>query len=271
MRHRTVVPSLLVTALLLAGCDEGSGPLQVRENAFSWSETMPAGATLSVRSMSGDITVAVGTDDTARVSARIEWRKGDPDQSLRMSGSRQGTDALICAVWGDGSCSRGKYNAHLGKSSTDAKVFFTITVPAGVKLDLAEIDGDVTASATAPVKARTLNGDVLVVSSVGPVQGETLNGSVDIRMSSLVGTDSVIAKTLNGSVFVYLPDAVDATVDIGVTNGSVSTEFPHTVTGEGSRKHIRTVLGAGSHMVYARSMNGEVALRRLSTDGTSKP
>lgn len=270
MRRLTVVPSLLVAALLITGCGEEAGPLHVRENAFSWSEAMPAGATLSVRSMSGDMTVAVGMDDTARVTARIEWRKGDPDRSLRMSGSRQGTDALICAVWGDGSCSLGKYNAQLGKKSTDAKVFFTITVPAGVKLDLVDIDGDVTASASAPVKARTMNGDVLVVSSVGPVQGETLNGSVDIRMSSLVGTDSVIAKTLNGSVFVYLPDPVDATVDIGVTNGSVSTDFPYTVTGDVSRKHIRTVLGSGSRAVYARSMNGEVALRRLSTDGTSR-
>lgn len=270
MRRRTVVPSLLVLALFVAGCDDEAGPLQVRDNAFSWSEPMPAGATLSVRSMSGDIRVAVGTDDTARVTARIEWRKGNPVESLRMSGSRQGTDALICAVWGDGSCSRDKYNAQLGKKRTDAKVFFTITVPAGVQLDLVDIDGDVTASASAPVKARTLNGDVLVVSSVGPVQGETLNGSVDIRMSSLVGTDSVIAKTLNGDVFVYLPDPVDATVDIGVTNGSVSTDFAYPVTGGVSKKHIRTVLGAGSHPVYARSMNGEVALRRLATDGTSR-
>lgn len=271
MRHRPFAPSLLVAALLVAGCDEETGPLQVRENAFAWSAQIPVGATLSVRSMRGDIKVDVGTDDTARVTARIEWRRGNPDESLRMSGSRQGADALICAVWGDGSCSRGDYNAQLGKRSTDAKVFFTITVPAGVKLDLVDIDGDVTASASAPVRAQTMNGDVLVVSSVGPVQGETMNGSVDIRMSSLVGTDSVIAKTLNGSVFVYLPDPVDAAIDIGVTNGSVSTDFPYTSTGEASRKNIRAVLGAGSRAVYARSMNGEVSLRRLSSDGTSRP
>ena len=271
MRRHAFVPSLLVAALLTAGCDHEAGPLQVRENAFTWSDRVPAGATLAMRSMNGDIDVAVGTDDTVRVSARIEWRKGDPDKTLRLSGSRQGDDALICAVWGDGGCSREGYTAKFDGKGTDAKVFFKVTVPAGVKLDLQGINGNVTASASAPVKAHTMNGDVRVVTAVGPVDGQTLNGSVDIRMSSLVGTDSVIAKTLNGSVYVYLPDPVDAAIDLGVTNGSVSTEFPVTITGEPSRRSIRAVLGAGSRTVHARSMNGRVSLRRLATDGTSRP
>lgn len=271
MRRPSFLPSLLVAGLLTAGCDGEAGPLQVRENAFRWSDRVPAGATVAVRSMNGDIEVAVGTDDTVRVSARIEWRKGDPDKALRMSGSRQGDDALICAVWGEGSCSRDNYNAKVDGKGTDAKVFFKVTVPAGVKLDLQGINGDVTASASAPVRAHTMNGDVRVATAVGPVDGQTLNGSVDIRMSSLAGNDSVIATTLNGNAYVYLPDPVDAAIDLSVANGSVSTEFPVTITGQPSKRSIRSVLGAGSRTVHARSMNGEVALRRLASDGTSRP
>ena len=271
MRHRLFVPSLLVAALLTAGCHGEAGPLQVRENAFAWSDRVPAGATVAVRSMNGDIEVTVGADDTVRVSARIEWRRGDPDKALRLSASRQGNDALICAVWGDGGCSRDSYNAKYDGKGTDAKVFFKVTVPAGVKVDLQGINGDVSASASAPVRAHTMNGSVRVATAVGPVDGQTLNGSVDIRMASLVGTDSVIAKTLNGSVYVYLPDPVDAAIDLGVSNGSVSTEFPVMITGEPSKRSIRAVLGAGTRTVHARSMNGVVSLRRLSTDGTSRP
>jgi hypothetical protein len=271
MLHRTAVRSLLVASLLTVACDDESGPLQVRENAFAWSDRVPAGATVTVRSMNGDTEVSVGTDDTVRVTARVEWRRGDPDKTLRMSGSRQGDDALICAVWGEGSCGRDNYTAKFDGKATDAKVFFTVTVPAGVKLDLQGVNGDVTASASAPVRAHTVNGNVRVATAVGPVDGATLNGSVDLRMSSLVGTDSVIAKTLNGSVFVYLPDPVDAAIDLGVTNGSVETEFPLTITGEPSKRSIRAVLGAGTRTVHARSMNGRVALRRLAADGTSRP
>ena len=271
MRRLSFLPSLLVAALLTAGCDGETGPLQVRENAFRWSDQVAAGATVAVRSMNGDIEVAVGTDDSVRVSARIEWRKGDPDKTLRMYANRQGNDALICAVWGTGNCTLESYDTKYDGKGTDARVFFTVTVPAGVKVDLQGINGDVTVSASAPVKAHTMNGDVRVVTAVGPVDGVTLNGSVDIRMSSLVGSDSVIAKTLNGSVYVYLPDPVDAAIDLGVTNGSVSTEFPVTMTGEPSKRSIRAVLGVGSRTVHARSMNGAVALRRLATDGTSRP
>lgn len=271
MRRRQFLPSLLATALLATACDKEQGPLQVRENAFAWSDRVPAGATLAVRSMQGDIEVAVGTDDTARVTARVEWRRGNPDETLRLSGSRQGEDALICAVWGNGSCSRENYSAKLDTKDTDAKVYFRITVPPGVRLDIIEINGNVSATSSAPVKARTMNGDVRVATAVGPVQGETLNGSVDIRMSSLVGSDSVIAKTLNGGVYVYLPDPVDALIDLGVTNGGVSTEFPVMMTGEASKRSIRGTLGAGGRTVHARSMNGEVSLRRLAADGTSAP
>lgn len=271
MLRRLALPSLLVAALLTAGCDREAGPLQVRENAFTWTDRIPAGATVAVRLMSGDVDVTVGTDDTVRVTARIEWRRGNPDETLRISGSRQGDDALICAVWGSGGCSRENYNAKMsGRNTTDAKVYFKVVVPAGVKLDLLDINGDLTATASAPVKAHTMNGDVKVATAVGPVNAETLNGSVDIRMSSLVGADSVIAKTLNGEVFVYLPDPVDAVLDLGVGNGSVSTEFAVPMTGEASKRNIRGTLGAGGRVVHAHAMNGSVALRRLAADGTSR-
>lgn len=271
MRRRPFLPSLLAVVLLFTACDHEQGPLQIRDDAFTWSDVMPAGATLAVRSMQGDIEVAVGTDDTARVTARIEWRRGNPDETLRMSGSRQGTDALICAVWGEGSCSIADYDAKLNTKATDAKVYFKVTVPPGVKLDLVEINGNVSASASAPVKARTMNGDVRVATAVGPVEAETMNGSVDIRMASIAGADSVIGKTLNGDVFIYLPDPSDALIDLGVTNGSVSTDFPVTMTGEASKRSIRGTLGVGGRTVHARSMNGQVALRRLAADGTSAP
>ena len=263
--------SVLLAAALTAGCDQDAGPLQTRENAFSWSDHVPAGATVHVRDLNGDIEVVVGTGDTARVTARLEWRKGDPDKSLRMSGSRQGDDALICAVWGQGDCSEANYSSKWEgkKRSTDARVFFKVTVPPGVKLDLIGVNGSIVASASAPVSARTMNGDVTIATAVGPVRGETLNGSVDLRMSSIIGTDSVVAKTLNGSVFVYLPDNIDATVDLGVTNGSVSTEFPVMITGAPSKRRLHGVLGAGTHQVHLRSLNGEAALRRLDAKGES--
>ncbi len=260
--------ALAAAALLGTACDGSDGPLQERAGAFEWRGPAAAGNTLRVRDMNGDITVSPSADDTVRVRADIAWRRGDPDRSLHFTGWREGSDIIICAVWGKGTCTATKYDSEFRSArGTDAKVHFHIEAPAGVKLELVAINGDIAAAASAPVEARTSNGDIRVVTAVGPARGVTMNGSVDLRMASLVGTDSVIAKTLNGDVFVYLPDAPDAAIDLQTMTGSVSTEFPVIVTGEANRRSLRAVLGTATRTVSLRTTNGSASLRRLENAG----
>lgn len=269
MLQRRIVLSLLAAPVLLAGCDgEASGPMQVRENAFTWSGPGAAGRTLTIRDFSGSIEVRPSADDTVRVTARLEWRGGDPDRDVSFSGGSTPGGVLICAVWGDGRCTASDYTANIkSRRGANRKVHFVAEVPAGMKLVLSNIDGSLTAAATAPVVAKTMNGDVRVVTAVGPVQGETLNGSVDIRMSSLVGTDSVIAKTLNGQVFIYLPSVEDATIDLDIGNGRVMSEFPEEAPIEWARKDVRATVGTGARVIRGSVLNGELALRKLDAQG----
>lgn len=271
MHGRRPLPLLLLATLLTAACvQEGSGPLQVRENVFSWTGAVTPGSTVHVRDFAGTVEVRPAADDTVRVSARLEWRRGNPDKELSFTGMRVGADVLVCAVWGRGKCSVEDYDASLklGREGTDAKLHLTVEVPAGVKVDATNINGDIVVAASAPVQAKTLNGSVRVATAVGPVQAETLNGAVDIRMSSLVGTDSVIAKTLNGAAYIYLPSVDDAVIDLGVANGRASSAFP--LDSATSGKTVRRTIGAGTRVIHAYSMNGEVALRRLDAEGRSQ-
>lgn len=259
--------------LLVAACEgDGGGPLQTRENAFVWNGVIAPGQSIRVRELHGGIEVVPSKDDTTRVTARLEWRQGNPDESLTITGSDAGGDLLVCAVWTGGSCTAEDYNANIrvgrsGGGRTDAKVFFRVEAPTGVKIDLVVISGDIRVAASAPVMARSVNGDVVVATAVGPVDAETMNGSVDIRMTSLTGTDTVKAETMNGDAFVYLPEGVDASVELKVTNGSVTTDFPVTMGPTGRTKNLTLKLGAGTHQVRARTLNGEVALRRLDASG----
>lgn len=266
--RRLFVP-LAAALLALAACDdEPGGPKQVRENAFSWSGTVAPGQTLTVRSFAGGVEVKPGRDDTVRVVARLEWTKGSPDGKIRFSGSTSARGALICAIWEKGQCTEEDYSANLNLGRNDAKVYFTIEVPTGVKLDLVTLTGDITTASSAPVHAMTMNGDVLVATSVGPVQGESLNGSVDIRMSSFANTDSVIGKTINGEVFIYVPAVADATVDLGVMNGSVASNFAEAgIVAQG--KKISGRVGNGARVIHGYALNGSVELRKLNADGTA--
>ncbi len=169
-------------------------------------------------------------------------------------------------------CSKDDYQANIRVGrGTDAKVYFDVEVPAGVRLDLVSINGDIQSASSAPVIARTANGDVVVVTAVGPVEAKTANGSVDVRMASLTGTDTVKAETMNGNVYVYLPQAVDATLDLAVTNGSVSSDFTMAATETSDRRHLRGRIGQGTHAVVAKTLNGRVAVRPLDAEGRARP
>ena len=270
-QNRSLHGLLGATALILAACRGEAGPLQHREQAFAWTGGATPGMTVRVRDFNGDITVEPSPDTMVRVTADISWRRGDPDQSLHFTGARDGNDIIVCAVWGEGTCTASNYtsNFNFSRGTTDAKVHFKLQVPAGVMLELRGVNGNITAAASAPVEARTTNGDIRVVTAVGPVRGETTSGDVDLRMTSLVGSDSVIARTLNGDVFVYLPESAAASVDLATTNGVVSTEFQVLVTGEPSRRRLQATLGSGTHPVRLRTLNGDASLRKLDAQGRS--
>lgn len=271
--NRRLLVALLAAPLALAGCDGERGPLMEREGPFAWNGPIAPGKTLRIRELQGAITVRPSADSIARITTRVTWRRGDPDADLRFSATPQDGDVLVCATWSaSDTCTAENYNANIRRGrGTDAKVHFDVEVPAGVRLDLVNINGDITSASSAPVHARVVNGDVVVATAVGPVEAKSLNGSVDVRMASLTGSDSTTAETVNGSVYVYLPASVDATLDLSVVNGSVSAAFPVERAGEASRRRLRGRIGQGTHPVFAKTINGEVAVRALDAEGRARP
>lgn len=267
---RRLVLAVLVASTVLSACDEqSSGPRQTRKNAFEWSGAVAAGKTLSVRNLSGDVTVEPSSDSMVHVSADYAWRRGDPDKDLKISGATTADGALICAMIGDNTCSEGEFEANLklGSGSPDIEVTMRIRVPNGVEVSAVGANGDITVSAAAPVHAFTMNGDVTVATAVGPVKGESLNGDIDLRMTTVTGTDSIIGKTLNGDVFVYMTELSDAAVEMEVVMGKVQSDFPLTVQGEQSDKKLRATVGTGARVVHLKSITGDVALRKLDASG----
>lgn len=281
-RPRLPFISLVTAALLLAGCGRDSGPLRTNENALQYEAVVGAGGTAFVRTLRGSIDVTPSADSVLRVRARVTWRgsAGQPSD-IELSGAAVPEGVLICARSTSGTCTttgfstsssrrRGGLNIRRSPRSSDAKVHFTVEVPAGVRLDLIGIDATITAAATAPIRAKTLNGDVTVVTAVGPIQAESMNGSVDARMSSLAGTDSVVVKTMNGDAWLFLPEQVSATLDVSTLNGTVDTDFPALLnTGTTPRKSVRAALGEGTTPVRVRTMNGTAGIRRLDAEGRS--
>jgi hypothetical protein len=262
---------LLAPALLLAACDmHEEGPSQTREGVFRYAVRLAPGSTVHVRTARGNITVEPSADDTVRVIGDVAWRGDrDPLRGVKISGVEIPSGALICAEWGErrSECTADNYHADLSGPPGRTHVSFRIQVPTGVKLDLLGIDGDILSASSAPVIARSANGDVTVVTAVGPVQAQTLNGDVDVRMTTLAGADSVVVKTLNGEAWAFLPELVSASVDVQVTNGSLATDFAGLTAAAQSSKHLQARLGTGATPVLVKSFNGRAGIRRLDASG----
>lgn len=279
-------PVLALAAIALASCsvETDSGPAQSREAVFSYTTALPAGQTLALRNFAGSLTIGPAADDTLRIVADLTWR-GDSTlpRDVSFRGDTMPGGVVVCALVGGSRCTKDDYDVNSDGSGfsigrgrvrlgmgggSQANAHFRVQVPAGVRLDLVMIDGTIVSASSAPVRARGVNGGITIGTSVGPVNAKTVNGDIDVRMTSLSGTDSVVAETVNGAVAAYLVEGLSVSVDVRVANGNALSDFPGLSGGsEGISKTLSGVFGGGATPVRVRSINGNAQLRRLDASG----
>ncbi len=259
-RVRALVP--LSAILVLVAC---GGAVEVPH--FELNHHLAAGQTLAVRNVSGEVRVEASRDDKVHVLAQGVARGSRPER-VRIE-SRSGADGLtVCALWGSRSdCSNGAYSPG-GRSfwqkfgfRSRVDVNFTVQVPAGVRLDIRDVNGEVTvAGASSDVLVHTINGGIRAATDGGVLELKTVNGNVtaDVR-----GTPRrVTAKTVNGSVELVGPAELAGDLDMGAVNGSIESDFAVTTTGKVSKRKLVGRIGAGGIPLEIKSVNGSVSLHR---------
>jgi hypothetical protein len=272
----TALGLLVACALSASACevDLKSGPEQVDPVAWKWNAPAAAPATVYVRNTNGSVEVKAGTGTNVEVTAEVRWRRGDPKRDIKFQGMVSGNTITICALWKESTCStsdnqltKSRLSSHLFGNSDDETVAFTVYVPSGVKVDAFTVNGSIGVAATAPVRARTINGTIKVATSTGPVDAETVNGDVDVRMTTLGADGPVRARTVAGSASAYLPEKFDGSVELTAVVGSIASDFPGTTVKEGEKKFTAT-LGNGGRTVDIGTVTGSAALHKLKADGT---
>jgi hypothetical protein len=275
---RQLAVLLLAVPLVIGACTTDSGPQHVNPNAFSWNGSIPAGKTLYLRNMVGDIKVLATDSPTVHVQASEKWR-GSGNGNAHFVQRELEDGIIICTMLGDatdcstssygGGGSPGSHNLNLrdllghGKSSS---VSYVVTVPAGVKVNVSTISGGIgVADVTGAVKAETVNGRVQVAALDGPVTASSVNGSVSVAIDSLGSPGDIELSTVNGSVTVQLPPSIQAQLSMETVNGSVHSDFDVAGTDTSGRKEIHgTIGGGGGRRVALETVNGSVKLLRGS-------
>ena len=240
---------------------------------FSWDGAMQSGRTLYIRNLNGAIRVTKADGDRASVVATKRWRRGDPaDVRIEQVKAATNGDVIICAFWTENArCDEGGYHSRgnddgwsWGRGNrNDVSVEFTVKLPAGVKVAVSSVNGEVSVEdATSEVEATSVNGSVWAASSGGPVSARSVNGDVRARMAQC-GTRDLRFSSVNGTVIVQVPENTDADLSMSTVNGSVQSDFPVIIQGRLNPRHLNATLGKGGPRIEMKTVNGDVRLRKV--------
>ncbi|MDQ5873346.1 MAG: DUF4097 family beta strand repeat-containing protein, partial [Acidobacteriota bacterium] len=233
---RAVLWLLLVlgTLLMLVAAGSARGEESVtRTDRFTAS--LPAGSTLRIENVSGDLSAAPGPEFSAVativVAAPTKARAEEILGNVRLVQSRDGNVFSIEARWPE---SRWRFDQERrGRQRRVARCHdcritarFDVTVPPGVTVVLETVNGDVRArNLGGDLELRTVNGTVEARGVRGSLQGETVNGNLLVEAAALPRGASIELKTVNGAVTLTLPK--DARFDFSgsTLHGSIASTF----------------------------------------------
>ncbi|WP_442817681.1 DUF4097 family beta strand repeat-containing protein [Streptomyces sp. NBC_01591] len=252
IRTRTLITSggAVLMALALTGCggtDVSGAPAEHKSFALS-------GKTLTIRAGHSSLELVPADVQKVEVTRRVDgWVAfgNGPDPRWEMR-----DDTLTLQV---------KCEALI----SDCAAQHQVKVPRGVAVVVEGDSGEVVASGfRTALTLHADNGEVTVRDSTGPLELGSDNGGI---VAEGISAKSVSARSDNGSIrlgFAAVPDLVDTVSD----NGAITIDLPG-----GSVKYAvdavadngRTSVDAprsdgSSHVVKARSDNGEVTVRSVN-------
>ena len=259
---RNLVLLLLAVAAPLAAQSKSDAD----GDRFTWNGTIADGSWVRIQNLNGGVDVSASADGQTHVLGEKRWTRGDPSR-VHFVVEKDGGNVTICALWNpdETRCSQRSGHDHGDHHDRngDVSVHFTVSLPAGVKVDAATVNGGVgVRDVRSEVRANTVNGAVSVQSASGPVNASTINGSLRVRVDALQNAGDMRLSTVNGSAVLEVPASLDADVEMGTTNGRIETDFPMTVTGRIDPRHLRTTLGKGGRRLELETTNGDVELRK---------
>ena len=234
---------------------------------FHWHGPVVAGHQVEVKGMSGAVHAVAADGNEVEVTA-IKRSRGMNPAEVPIAVIQRNGDLTVCAAVRDAAdeCAEG---GDLGRGG-GMNIEYTVRVPKGVRFAAHTVNGGITvAGLAAAVELETVNGGI-EVSTSGSARAETVNGSIRAAVGST--TEDLSFQTVNGSIGVAMPE--DAAVDVRAEtlSGSITSDFALNIekAKPGQQKTASGRIGAGGHQLKMETVNGSIALHKVSR-GTPIP
>lgn len=246
----------------------GAGGQMARTDQFHWTGLVAAGQSIEIKGINGGITAEPSTGSQVEVVATKKARRSDP-AGVEIKVVPHGKGVTICAVYPSdpadqpNTCEPGDARDHSHVRNNDVSVRFSVRVPMGVEFIGRTVNGEISAtSLTGNVDSRTVNGSINI-STTGYAQAKTVNGEITAKLGSANWLDSLEFKTMNGGIDLDLPAALSTQIEAETFNGEIVSDFPLTVLGRISRKHVSGTIGGGGRELLLKTLNGSIRLKRV--------
>jgi hypothetical protein len=260
MQFNRICPLLAVVPMLLAGSPAAA------QGDFHWAGALTSGQKLEIKGVNGSIRATASSSGQAEVTATKEARRSDA-ADVRIEVVPHAGGVTICAVYPDvagrepNRCAPGG-EGKMNTRDNDTVVHFEVRVPYGVAFAGATVNGEVNGDGLqGDVDVRTVNGSVRI-DTTGAAVAKTVNGSVNVSMGRADWPNGASFKTVKGGITLTLPGVFDADLRAETLNGSITSDFPITMSGEMSRRRLNGRIGNGGRELNLTTVNGSIKLLR---------
>lgn len=208
--------------------------VQAGQEDFRWSGQVARGQEIAIRGIVGDVRAEYTSGDRVEVVGR---RSGDRADRVQIEVVERRGGVVICALYpfrgedrvrtnrdgDDDDCGRAD-GEHGSLDAEDARVDFTVRIPAGVNFDAKVISGNVFAtSLRSNVDVATVSGNVQV-STTGTARAASVSGNVNATFGDTDGEEMEFA-TVSGDVVLRLAGDVGADVNAQTLTGNIESDF----------------------------------------------
>jgi DUF4097 and DUF4098 domain-containing protein YvlB len=259
---RTIIRTVAVASLAVLGVAAQAAA----QGDFHWSGQLSPGQTIEIKGINGDVHASPAAGGSAEVTATKTSRRGDSD-AVRIEAVPYAGGVTICAIYPSeagrpvNTCEPGSGGSSSNRDN-DTSVAFVVQVPAGVRFVGRTVNGAIDGeSLTGPADAKTVNGSVRL-STTGTATANTVNGSITATMGRGDWAEGASFKTVNGGITLTIGGDLNADVTAETLNGSITSDFPMTVTGSFSPRRLRGTIGAGGRELSLSTVNGSIKLLR---------
>ena len=233
---------------------------------YHFTKVLNPGGRLEIENINGRVDVTRAAGRTAEVTVTKTVKHGD-GAMVKAITEESANGLEVCTIFVNRdpnrrTCNGDNNNDNRGHDHFDIDMHYVVQVPAGVRLEVSNVNGNVSVSgADVDSKVDVVNGDV-TFEGVGAQSLETVNGKIVAGFTSPSWEGSLHISTVNGNVELTFPAALSADVRGETVNGGIQSDFPITIEKGFGPKSFEGRIGSGGRRLNIETVNGEITLRK---------